>query len=526
MTTPDETGQFGALLRRFRLAAGLSQEQLAERAGLSRRGISDLERGARGRPYPNTVRRLAEALDLDGTARAQLQAVRASKTGWLSSGRPLPVPLSSFVGRQHELSDVRRLLETARLLTLTGAGGIGKTRLALEVARALDQEASSLQVALVELAALNDPAMVPSNIARALGVLEQPARPLLDTLADAVGARRLLLVLDNCEHLVEACAKTAEMLVRGCAALRILATSRQPLGVLGEVVWRVPSLALPWPSRATTIAEVGRSEAARLFIERAQAALPGFTATVQNAPAIAQICHRLDGIPLAIELAAARIPALGVEQIAARLDDRLRLLAGRSRTGLPRQQTLRGTLDWSYHLLDESERILFRRLAVFSGGWTLEAAEAVCASEAPDLQREDVPELLVELVDKSLVVAEDLGGEMRYRLLETTRQYALEKLGSAGEDARVRRRHLYWFRGLAERARSAPPWTTANSVAEPVEPRIRQSSGCAGLDPDGERVVRRWSAACSGPTLLLDHPWVRERGSPTPGAGDQPGRGG
>lgn len=455
------TASFGDLLRQYRQAAGLTQERLAERAGLSIHGIQKLEGGVT-HPYRDTANRLASALQLKGEEEHQLWAAvqpvqrRATVRAEAEPGlvrRKVPLALSSFVGREHELSEVHQLLGTTRLLTLTGAAGIGKTRLGLEVARGLEQEASSLQVALVELAALTDPALVPSSVARALEVNEQQGRPLLETITEAVAARRLLLVLDNCEHLVDASAEVAETLLRSCSDLRILATSRQPLGVVGEVSWRVPSLALLWrPSYDASAEEVTRSEAVRLFMERARAALPGFAATDQNAPAIAQVCHQLDGIPLAIELAAARVPALGVDQIALRLNDRLRLLVGGSRTALPRQQTLRGTLDWSYELLGQSERTLFRRLAVFSGGWTAEAAETVCSSDADHIHRDDVLDLLVQLVDKSLVVADDQGGLMRYRFLETMRQYAWEKLRAAGEEATIRKRHLDWYMGLAEQA--------------------------------------------------------------------------
>ena len=282
---------------------------------------------------------------------------------------------------------------------------------------------------------------------------EQPGRPLLATLSDVLRPKRLLLVLDNCEHLVAACAALADSLLLTCPGLRILATSREALNIPGEIVWQVPSLtspdALP-ASGGPPLGHLARYEAVRLFVDRAVGARSTFTVTPQSAPAVAQICHRLDGIPLALELAAARVKALSVEQIAARLDDRFRLLTGGHRTALPRHQTLRATVDWSYALLSEPERTLFNRLSVFAGGWTLEAAEAICAGEG--IEAGEVFELLAQLVDKSLVLAEERSGEVRYRLLETIRQYGAEKLRQAGEEVVQRERHRDWYLRLAEQA--------------------------------------------------------------------------
>ncbi len=366
----------------------------------------------------------------------------------------LPQQLTSFIGREREMADVRRLLFTTRLLTLTGSGGCGKTRLALQVAAEL-AESFKDGVWLVELAPLSDPALVPQTVASALHVREQPGRPLLATVSDYLAHKDLLLVLDNCEHLVAACAPMVEVLLRACPSLRIMATSREPLGVAGETTWRVPSLPLPDLLRLPPLENLTQYEAVRLFIERAVAAKPDFSVTNRNAPSVVRTCHRLDGIPLAIELAAARVKVLPVHQIAARLDDRFRLLTGGSRTTLPRQQTLRATMDWSYDLLPAKERMLLRRLAVFAGGWTLEAAEAVCGGGGIDPT--EVLDLLTRLVDKSLVMAlvtEDATGEARYWQLETVRQYAMERLREAGEETVLRRRHRDFFLGFAVRVES------------------------------------------------------------------------
>jgi predicted ATPase len=366
----------------------------------------------------------------------------------------LPIQVTSFVGREAETLEVQGLLTRTRLLTLTGTGGCGKTRLALQVAG--DQvDAYPDGVWFVDLAPLADAALVPGAVAAALSVREEPGRPIHETLLDRVRSRRLLLVLDNCEHLVEACARLVDGLVRAGPDVRVLATSREPLGIAGEVVWRVPSLPVPDAARslrdgADLVVDLSRSAASRLFLARAAAAHPTWRLTERNAPAVARVCQRLDGMPLAIELAAARVRALSVEQIADRLDDRFRLLTGGSRTALPRQQTLRATLDWSHDLLSEAERALVRRLSAFAGGWTLEAAEAVCADGS--VPPGDVLDLLAGLVDKSLVVPEEHEGEVRYRLLETIRQYAERKRLDAGEEAAVGARHRDWYLELAERA--------------------------------------------------------------------------
>ena len=356
----------------------------------------------------------------------------------------LPLALTSFVGRAAEQAEIGGLLSSgpSRIVTLTGVGGTGKTRLALQVGGEVLERFDD-GVWLIELAPVSDPVRVPDTIAAALAVREEPGRALRDTLADHLRDRATLLILDNCEHLIVACAELAEHLLRQCRALYILATSREALGIPGEVAWNVPSLTLP-PADADP-ATVLRSEAAQLLIERAAAANREFTATGDNAPAVAQICRRLDGIPLALELAAGRVRSLRVEEVAARLDDRFRLLAGGSRTALPRQRTLLGTIDWSHSLLDDPERALLRRLSVFAGGWTLESAESVCA-EGPG----DVLDVLSGLVAKSLVVFDEGAG--RYRMLETIRQYAGDRLLDAGEGDEYRARNLVHFARLANEA--------------------------------------------------------------------------
>jgi predicted ATPase len=440
----------------------------------------------------------------------------------------LPVQLTSFVGRARELAEVKQLLtgdrgrKTAdeashpqlasnvgvvpgledatssvvrrpspvvspvRLLTLTGPGGTGKTRLSLQAAAEV-LEAFPAGAWLVELAPLADPALVPQRVASVFGLRELPGHDIREVLIDYLRAKRLLLILDNCEHLIDTCAQLADELLRACPKLVILASSREALGIAGETAYRVPSLSCP------TLRGVGTGltpahgqgqalplqayDAVQLFAARATAVQPRFALNEQNTMAVVQICQRLDGIPLAIELATARLKLFSAEQIAARLDDRFRLLTGGSRTALPRQQTLGALIDWSYDLLSEPERVLLRRLSVFAGGWSFEAAEAVCGSKTTDdgrrttevdvdnylnlplsvfgLPSADVLDLLAQLVNKSLVVAEepDEQGEVRYHYLETIRQYARDKLLASGEAAWARDRHLAWFVRLSEESR-------------------------------------------------------------------------
>jgi predicted ATPase len=358
-----------------------------------------------------------------------VENVRADSSHTLGE---LPRELSSFIGREHEISEVKRLLGDTRLLTLTGPGGSGKTRLALAVTQDLLEEFEN-GVWWVGLASLSDPKLVPEALASALGVREVPDRSLTYVLVEHLKPRKTLLVLDNCEHLVEGCAELADTLLRACPELEILATSREPLRIAGEATWVVPSLSLPDSRRLPPAEELARYEAVRLFVERAKAVSAGFALTDQNAPAVARLCQKLDGIPLAIELAAARVRVLTAEQISEKLEDPLGLLTTGDRTAAARHQTLRAALEWSYGLLSETERALFRRLSVFVGGWDLEAAEA--AGVGAPVESGRVLDLLSMLVDKSLVVAEappDVetlhATSLRYRMLEPVRQFGREKL--------------------------------------------------------------------------------------------------
>jgi len=386
----------------------------------------------------------------------------------------LPVQLTSFVGRQAEMAEVRALLQTSRLVTLSGPGGTGKTRLALEVATQLLNEYLH-GVWHVELAPLADPALVTHTIAATLGVREQPRRPIQDTLLDYLRTKTLLLILDNCEHLIKTCAQLADTLLRAAPGLTIVVSSREPLGVAGETAYRVPSLPLPDPRQLHDLDALAQNDCVHLFMDRARASYPSFRLKQKNALAIADICRRLDGIPLALELAAARVAVFSPEAIASRLDDRFRLLTGGSRTALERHQTLRALIDWSYELLSDEERRLFRHLAVFAGGWTFEAAEAICAEL-------DVLNLLTQLVNKSLVLVDEHTEGTRYRLLETIRQYARETLFEAGEAEQSRDRHVAYFMRLAEAA----------------EPKLRGAEQVAWLERvetehDNLRTALAWS---------------------------------
>jgi predicted ATPase/DNA-binding winged helix-turn-helix (wHTH) protein len=405
----------------------------------------DLIRSISGRGYQFTgeIRTIA--------ARPQAQAVAATAASVSAAPRPptnLPEPVSELIGRDVEVEEILGLTAAHRLVTLTGAGGIGKTRLGLEIARRLLPKFAD-GVWAIELAPLSDPDLVPATVATALGLdlADDFASP--ERVAHALAARQLLLVLDNCEHLVGAAASMAEAVLRANPAARVMATSREPLRAEGECLYLVPSLAVPTEG-SRDAEDPMRYGAVRLFVARARAAVPQFSPDEPAVAAIAAICRGLDGIPLAIELAAARTTALGVEELAGRLDDCLHLLTGGRRTALPRHQTLRATLDWSYQLLPEPERVVLRRLAIFAGGFTLQAASTIAATD--EIAGSDIVDCAANLVAKSLVAADLRGATGWYRLLETTRAYALEKLTESGELEQIARRHAEYCRDLFERA--------------------------------------------------------------------------
>lgn len=364
----------------------------------------------------------------------------------------LPRPLTDFIGREPEIQEAKQCLSVTRLLTLTGIGGVGKTRMAIRLGEELTADFPD-GIYFVDLAPLSNPVLVPQATANALKISERTGETPLTAMVEFLRSRHLLLILDNCEHLLDACAELTGTLLWECPQLRILATGRQRLGINGEIERRVPPLRLPdlessSLNKKETFPVLLESEAVRLFVERARRVAPNLYLDDTSAQSIAHICYRLDGIPLALELAAARLSALGLDQLSARLEDRFRLLVRGGRDAQPRQQTLRGLLDWSWDLLTEEERILLRRLAVFAGGWTLEAAETICANDT-----EDVLDGLTLLTDRSLVVAEpQKSGSLRYRLLETVRQYAQEKLDESGETANLQARHQEYFANLAQEA--------------------------------------------------------------------------
>ena len=364
----------------------------------------------------------------------------------------LPIPLTSFIGREREIEQVERSFTTTRLLTLIGAGGIGKTRLAIRVAGDLAHQSES-QVWWVDFAALSDPELVPQTVVTALGLNERRDRSISESLIDFLRSKRIVLILDNCEHLRDACKNIIEEMLSACPDLRILTTSRESLNCPGELTWLVPSLSAPTTSDIASPEQLMQSEAVRLFVERARAAQGGqpFTLTTQNAVSVSRICQRLEGMPLAIELAAARAGVLSASQIALRLDNMFQILTRGTPELLPRHQTLRAAMDWSFDLLSEQERVLFRRLAVFQGGFALETIEEICADEIID--REYILDRLSELIDKSLVLVSNRQGmQARFRLLESIRQYAWEKLQESGEANAIRQRHCDWFLKMAETA--------------------------------------------------------------------------
>jgi non-specific serine/threonine protein kinase len=470
---------FGDLLKYLRKRAQLTQRELSIAVGYSESQISRLEANLRLpdqasllalfvpalslHEEPQTIQRLVELAQLVNPSAGDLSGLPTAEP---ARRHNLPIQLTSFIGREKEIGALRKLITAGptRLVTLTGSGGVGKTRLAIRTAEELLDNFED-GVWLVELAPLNNSDLVAQTAMTALGFQQMSGQTATQVLCEHLREKCRLLILDNCEHLVSAVAELAETLLRACPYLHILATSREILCVQGETPFRCPSLSLPDPQHLPPVVELARCEAVRLFAERAQTSSPGFSLSEANTSLVARVCQRLDGIPLAIELAAARVRLLSMEQIANRLEADFHLLTGGSRTALPRHQTLKAMIDWSYNLLSEKERRLLVRLSVFAGGWTLEAAEQVCADQAGGpLSGDEIIDLLGLLVDKSLVViAEDGSGDQRrYRMLETIRQYALEKLANEkhadiqltgySEESALRQRHLDYFVALALKA--------------------------------------------------------------------------
>jgi predicted ATPase/class 3 adenylate cyclase len=397
----------------------------------------------------------------------------------------LPQQLSSFIGRDTELRELEEALTKARLVTLTGAGGTGKTRLSLQVAaEALDRFPDGAW--LIPLASLVDAERVPQAIATALGLREEPGRGLLETVVDHLKPLHVLLILDNAEHLLDACARCADALLRQCQRVTLLVSSRERLGMEGELTYRVPPLEVPDSEGADAIEHVASFGAVALFIERAQLHQPGFNLTPRNAGAICAVCRRLDGIPLALELAAARVRSMAVEEIERRLDRRFDLLKGGSRTASPRQQTLRSLIDWSFDLLEPAEQSLLARLAVFSGGWTLDAAERVCSDEVT-VARDSVLDLTASLADKSLLVVDVADGATRYGMLETIRQYAQERLLQSGQSHAFRARHLAHFLSIAKQAAKELQGADQNCWFDRLE-----------LEHDNMRAALSWGSSGEG----------------------------
>jgi predicted ATPase/DNA-binding XRE family transcriptional regulator len=446
-----ETKSFGQWLRHRRRELDLTQEELAHQVGCAPITIRKIE-AEEMRPSKQLAELLGKALGVpaeerEGFVRFARGGVPVEPVTVAAPKQNLHHPVSSFIGREREIADVRVLLSTTRLVTLTGAGGCGKTRLALETARqALDEFPDG--VWLVSLASLSEPMLVVQTIASTLGVREVPPHPVLEALSGYLRSRSLLLILDNCEHLVEACAQAADPLLQSCPQLHILATSREALEIQGEAQYYVPSLSLPEDGKSPSPESVGRSDAVRLFADRAAAAQAGFSLNLANSTTVAQICRRLDGMPLAIELAAAQIKLMTPRRILAGLDDRFDLLISGNRTAPPRHQTLRAAIDWSYDLLPTGPQRVLRYLSVFSGGFERQAAATVCSGDAFPLPT--ALAALSNLVDRSLVEVLPAGEDVRYQLLETIRMYAGKKLQESGEESQLRDRHLEYFREWAE----------------------------------------------------------------------------
>jgi len=495
---------FGEWLKRRRKTQGLTQAELALQINCSTSLIKKIESEERF-PSRQIVEQLADVFTVPPDERELFQ--KFARGNWMAaptdtedtpwntshSRHNLPIQLTSFIGREKDIVDIKRLLESAHMLTLIGPGGSGKTRLCIQVANEVLKQYKD-GVWLVELAPILDPMLVPRTTAIAIGLREEPQRPVIDMLCDYLLQKKLLIILDNCEHLVDACAQMTERILQAAPDVKVLASSRETLGNTGEVTYNVLPLKMPDLADLPPLDSVSQYEAVKLFIDRATSVIPEFKVTIENAPIIAQICHRLDGIPLAIELAAAKIRVLGVEQIARRLDDRFKLLTGGSRTALERHRTLRGAVDWSYDLLSPKEQVLFRRLSVFVGGWTLRAAESVCGDEPEQgtVRNDEVLDLLEQLISKSLASKEEVNGRTRFRMLETIRQYAIEKLVESGENDLLHDKHLDFFLNLVE-------------SAEPCLRRTEQVEWLGQLDPEIEnlRVALGWAMKSSSAEIPL-----------------------
>ncbi|MGC2407047.1 MAG: tetratricopeptide repeat protein [Candidatus Cybelea sp.] len=454
--------EFGTLLKRLRLQAGLSQEQLAERARISAKAVGSYERGDRRAPHRNTLALIVDALGITGAAQHELlsaadQARRRgpSAVDFAAPSEPqarpnnLPIARTTFVGRDHDVALVEELLDRHPLLTLVGSGGVGKTRLAIQVGSGmLDRYPDG--VWFVDFAPITDPELVGSVVARPLGMSQQQGRAIDEAIPAWLKRKQLLLIFDNAEHVLETTAALADAILSTAKDVRILATSRQRLNISGEAVHEVAPLAVPAETAGLNADEALRYDSVPLFVDRATSADTRFVLRDDNAAIIAEICRRLDGIPLAIELAAACVKVLSLFNLARRLKERFKLLTGGSRSALPRQKTLTALIDWSYDLLGSQERHLFVRLGIFAGSFGLNAATAVCGGDG--LDEGDIFDLLTSLTDKSLVAADTRGEHERYRLLESTSAYALEKLIASGQRERLARRHCEYFRERAEAA--------------------------------------------------------------------------
>jgi predicted ATPase/DNA-binding XRE family transcriptional regulator len=475
---------FGIWLRKQRRSLDLTRRAFAKQVGCAEVTLRHIEAGIL-KPSTELAGILLEKLGVPETERPRWVSFARGLSGFPLSSIPtsntprsnLPALLTTFIGREKEQSEIAQLVSKHRLVTLTGAGGVGKTRLAIKVGeQILENYAGS--VWLVELAPILDSLLVPRTTAIAIGLRDEPKQPMIDMLSDYLLGKQMLIILDNCEHLLDACAQLADTLLKRCRELKILATSREPLGILGEAIYHVPSLELP--DMQKLLENFRDYESVRLFEERAQLTRMDFSLTIENALSVAKICSRLDGIPLAIELAAARINTFSTEQVATRLEKSFRLLTTGNRTALPRHQTLQAAIDWSYDLLSPAEQTLFRRLSVFVNSWTLEAAEFVCSYAK--IKSEMTLDLLTKLINKSLIITKEEHGKSRYRMLETIRQYANERLIEARESDVLRDRHLEYFLNLAE-------------IAEPHLTRPEQLEWLPLLDADYEnlRVAFEWS---------------------------------